>query len=181
MRPDAEDRLGMEGDDAHAVDRPPTCISGRRPDGLAKGPRDDAPGSLAAFFAESAYLEAASVVAFERLAGELAALGAPHRARGPRPPQPRRRDTPRRAHASLSWDVAAWLEPRLTETERQQLDVVRSAARRDLSGPLQREPHHDLRTAAGLPGAREAQQLLASLVTTLTPLPAAGPRRSLPH
>ena len=85
------------------------------------------------------------------------------------------------AHASLSWDVAARLDPRLTEAERQQLEVVRSGALRDLFGALQREPHDDLRTAAGLPGAREAQQLLASLVTTLTPLPAAGPRRSLPH
>ena len=77
--------------------------------------------------------------------------------------------------------MAAWLEPRLTEAEREQLDVVRSGALRDRSGALQREPHHDLRTAAGLPGAREAQQLLASLVTTLTPLTAAEPRRSLPH
>ncbi len=123
----------------------------------------------------------------------LRSLGAPTelvaRARRSRDDETRHavRDAMRRiaddetTHASLSWDVAAWLEPCLTEAERQQLEIVRSGALRDLSGALQREPHHDLRTAADLPGAREAQQLLASLVTTRTPLPAAGPRRSLPH
>jgi hypothetical protein len=56
----------------------PKCVSGRRPEGLAPHARrcDDA---LGAFFAECAYLEAASVPAFERLARELRAHGAPAR------------------------------------------------------------------------------------------------------
>jgi hypothetical protein len=56
----------------------PNCVSGRRPEGLAPHARtcDDA---LGAFFAECAYLEAASVPAFERLARELRAHGAPTR------------------------------------------------------------------------------------------------------
>ena len=56
----------------------PNCVSGRRPEGLAPHARrcEDAVG---AFFAECAYLEAASVPAFERLARELRAHGAPAR------------------------------------------------------------------------------------------------------
>jgi hypothetical protein len=84
------------------------------------------------------------------------------------------------AHASLSWDVAAWLEPRLTEAERQQLHDARRDALRELAGTLRREPRHDLRTAAGLPGTHEAKQLLASLVTTLAPVLPPSPA-SLPH
>jgi hypothetical protein len=225
----------------HTVTRPPTCISGRRPTGLVAGASDGAHGSLAAFFAESAYLEAASVVAFERLADELAARGAPAalvaRARRSRDDETRHADvmngfarglggTPRSlevaeaqprsllamalenavegciretfgalvahyqattagsrevrdamrliaedetAHASLSWDVAAWLEPRLSESERQELDAARQLALRELAASLLREPSHELRTAAGLPDAREAQQLLAGLALTLAP------------
>ena len=60
--------------DCHS-DPIPTAICGRRPAGLA---RVAARGSaLGAHFASAAHLEAASVVAFERLAGELRGHGAP--------------------------------------------------------------------------------------------------------
>jgi hypothetical protein len=51
-------------------------ISGRRPAGLARA-RIRAQSALAAFLASAAHLEAASVVAFEQLAADLARLGAP--------------------------------------------------------------------------------------------------------
>jgi len=58
-----------------------TCIyscpvTGRRPEGLASKPIEG-PDAAARFLAQSAYLEAASVDAFERLAQELRAHGAP--------------------------------------------------------------------------------------------------------
>jgi hypothetical protein len=58
----------------------PNCAIGRRPEGL-HAPRaahtGDECDAVGRFFAEAAHLEAASVVAFERLAEELTALGAP--------------------------------------------------------------------------------------------------------
>jgi hypothetical protein len=58
----------------------PNCAIGRRPEGLvartAEGGADVCDG-IGRFFAEAAHLEAASVVAFERLAEELGSLGAP--------------------------------------------------------------------------------------------------------
>ena len=54
----------------------PNCVSGRRPAGLARG-ASRAGNDVGAFFAECARLEAASVVAFERMARELRAHGAP--------------------------------------------------------------------------------------------------------
>lgn len=58
----------------------PNCAVGRRPKGLhpPRDARENAEGdAVGCFFAEVAHLEAASVVAFERLAEDLAALGAP--------------------------------------------------------------------------------------------------------
>ncbi len=52
------------------------CV-GRRPPGLAPTTAARASGPEASFLAECATLEAASVIAFERLAGELSTLGAP--------------------------------------------------------------------------------------------------------
>lgn len=53
------------------------CVIGRRPVGLHAADLRFSAGSLGAYFAHAAHLEAASVVAFERLARELSALGAP--------------------------------------------------------------------------------------------------------
>ena len=58
------------------IARDSACI-GRVPDGLASVPADEGRSLLGDFLARAAHLEAASVVAFERLAAELSALGAP--------------------------------------------------------------------------------------------------------
>lgn len=55
----------------------PGCVFGRKPAGLCAETRGSADDALGRFFAEAAYLEAASVYAFERLEEELRALGAP--------------------------------------------------------------------------------------------------------
>ena len=52
------------------------CAVGRRPAGLLAVERRFEVGTLAAFFAQAAHLEAASVYAFERLARELTSLNA---------------------------------------------------------------------------------------------------------
>jgi hypothetical protein len=54
--------------------------TGRRPEGLSD-PHATGPGAAARFLAQTAYLEAASVDAFDRLAFELEAHGAPERLR----------------------------------------------------------------------------------------------------
>lgn len=53
----------------------PNCAIGRRPEGLVRAPSHGE--GVGAFFADAARLEAASVIAFERLANELRAHGAP--------------------------------------------------------------------------------------------------------
>jgi hypothetical protein len=55
---------------------PNECGAGRRPRGL-RAPQNDGRDAPAVWLARAAHLEAASVVAFERLAGELHLLGAP--------------------------------------------------------------------------------------------------------
>jgi hypothetical protein len=52
---------------------------GRRPEGLVDPSREGARDLVAGWLAENAHLEAASIVAFDRLRGELEALGAPRR------------------------------------------------------------------------------------------------------
>jgi hypothetical protein len=53
------------------------CVTGRRPEGLQRASQRSAPSAVAAYFGECAHLEAASIVAFERMRAELGALGAP--------------------------------------------------------------------------------------------------------
>jgi hypothetical protein len=53
------------------------CTTGRRPDGLQPISRPSCKSPVAVFFGECAQLEAASIVAFERMRAELVALGAP--------------------------------------------------------------------------------------------------------
>jgi len=71
------------------------------------------------------------------------------------------------AHASLSWDVAAWLEPRLSADERRQLDRARAEALAELAVSVAREPCRELTASAGVPHAEAAGQLLAALASTL--------------
>ncbi|TKC90568.1 ferritin-like domain-containing protein [Polyangium fumosum] len=58
------------------IERDSACI-GRVPAGLTSAPADEGRSLLGDFLARAAHLEAASVIAFERLAAELSALGAP--------------------------------------------------------------------------------------------------------
>jgi hypothetical protein len=58
----------------------PCPVDGRRPEGLASQ-RFEGPNEAAVFLAQTAYLEAAAVDAFERLTRELEAHGAPKRLR----------------------------------------------------------------------------------------------------
>ena len=55
----------------------PGCVAGRRPGGLVAQRSGECADPVGRFFAEAAHLEAASIHAFERLAGELLDLGAP--------------------------------------------------------------------------------------------------------
>lgn len=55
----------------------PNCAIGRKPAGLVAREASRCADGLGRFFAEAAYLEAASVVSFDRLADELTSLGAP--------------------------------------------------------------------------------------------------------
>src|SRR5262249_21768169 len=67
---------------ARLKDGDPNCAVGRRPEGLvrrAPTARIATSDALGDYLAEMAYLEAASVPAFERLARELRAHGAPAR------------------------------------------------------------------------------------------------------
>lgn len=204
---------------------------GRRPPGLAAAP-GCAP-DVAGFLAHAAWLEAASVPAFERLAAELAALGAPAdliaRARAAADDEVRHAAvmaahagtviapvelaaTPPRsafdvaldnavegcvheafaavlcrhqaaaatdpalaadlaaiaddecAHGDLAWDLAAWLEPRLTPAERAQVAAARAAALASLPGLAVREATHLAPAAAalGLPSPSQAAHLAAA-------------------
>jgi hypothetical protein len=53
------------------------CVAGRRPEGLQSRASAPGQGAAADYFLECAHLEAASVVAFERMRAELTAHGAP--------------------------------------------------------------------------------------------------------
>lgn len=213
----------------------PNCAVGRRPSGLvcgeARGDASDG-ATLGGYFAEMAHLEAASVVAFERLAAELRAHGAPmelaRRAErsardevrhakatarlakrfGGEPERPVVGETGARAlfdvalenavegcvretfgalvatyqaesaadaqvasilrgiardetrHAALAWDVAAWIEPSLTEAERARVREARRAAVDELARQLAVEPGDEVARTAGAPRARAARAML---------------------
>ena len=66
-------------------------------------------------------------------------------------------------HASIAWQLAAWLAPRLTSQERAQVDVERAAAVVELETELNDAPPEAIREALGLPARAEAQSLLRSM------------------
>jgi len=70
-------------------------------------------------------------------------------------------------HAALSWDLADWLEARLTEEERSQLAVARARALADLYDALEEEPSLGERREAGMPSREVARGLLRALDSTL--------------
>ncbi len=219
-------------------DGDPNCAIGRRPVGLRERVLDvdrDAQDALARFFGDAAYLEAASVFAFERLEEELERLGAPAdlieaarvsrddevrharmtssiaRRFGAKVTEPAVGETKERTpfeialenavegcvretygalvahwqarnagdraiacimqaiaedetrHAALAWDVASWLEPRLSPLERRAVNEARERAKRELRAELEREVDTDLVAIAGMPRAADAVALLDAL------------------
>ncbi|MEZ4406626.1 MAG: hypothetical protein R3A52_09135 [Polyangiales bacterium] len=213
-------------------------VPGRRTEGL-RAATPDAPDAVGRWLARAAHMEAASVLAFTTLAGELAALGAPEalvtaarrgadderrharvmgrlarRAGAVVPPVEVDAPVARSAfavalenavegcvhetwaamealaqsvtatregvaaamgpiaddemrHASLAWDVAAWLEPRLTDAEREAVNDARATARASLEARVARGHDAELTEALGLPGPALAARLAASLHAAL--------------
>lgn len=70
-------------------------------------------------------------------------------------------------HASLAWQVAAWLEPRLSEAERAAVREAREDARAALEAGVARGYDPVLGEALGLPPPELAARLVASLHAAL--------------
>jgi len=70
------------------------------------------------------------------------------------------------AHAALSWDVARWLEARLTPEEREQVARERVAAEGQLERELEEgHPPEAWRATLGLPSREEARAILRGMHT----------------
>lgn len=70
-------------------------------------------------------------------------------------------------HAALSWEIAAWIEPRLTDAERAELSIARARAFSELRAEAETEPSPRLVDVAGLPDASTALALLDHLAATI--------------
>jgi len=70
-------------------------------------------------------------------------------------------------HASLAWQVAAWLEPQLTEAERAAVREAREGARAALEARVARGYDASIEEALGLPSPEIAARLVASLHAAL--------------
>jgi hypothetical protein len=70
-------------------------------------------------------------------------------------------------HAALSWDVAMFLESRLTNEERAQVAEVRRAAIRELAEELSVPGCDEVRAVAGIPAPEVATYMLARLTPFL--------------
>lgn len=212
---------------------------GRRPAGLLHGSLPVACSEAGDYFASCAHLEAASVLAFEQLARDLARLGAPRglveqalrsaleevgharimgalaerfgsesiRARvAPLPERPalaiaienategcvretfgalvacyQAQASPDRRvraamariaedetrHAELSWRIAEWLEPSLSEAEQAAICAARSAAFAELQRAPLPKLSHEARRLIGMPDEATASTLLAQLRVAL--------------
>ena len=66
-------------------------------------------------------------------------------------------------HAALALDLAAWLEPHLSEAERAQVKAERQRARIQLEAQLLVAPDMETRAVAGLPSAAQAAALTTAL------------------
>jgi hypothetical protein len=66
-------------------------------------------------------------------------------------------------HAAIAWQVAAWLEPRLSAAERREIDEARRQALAGLRAELAQDPPEELSKITGLPSACEALRLLQAL------------------
>jgi hypothetical protein len=70
-------------------------------------------------------------------------------------------------HAALSWRIAEWIEPRLSETERTALRIARARAVLALRDEAHLAHADELEHAAGLPDTRRALALLDHLASTI--------------
>ena len=70
-------------------------------------------------------------------------------------------------HAELSWRIAAWIEPRLSDAERRELELARSGAIGELRAEMAIAPDPELVRVVGLPSARIASALLDHVAETL--------------
>lgn len=70
-------------------------------------------------------------------------------------------------HAALSWEIAAWIEPRLSDAERAELTLEKARAFADLRTEAELSPDPRLVDLAGLPDAETAQTLLTHLADTI--------------
>lgn len=70
-------------------------------------------------------------------------------------------------HAGLSWEIAAWLEPQLTEGERERLERAKRDAVRWLAHEVLAPPPAEIVRTAGMPPANVAARLVAQLDQTL--------------
>ena len=66
-------------------------------------------------------------------------------------------------HAELSWQLAAWAEARLTETERQRIRAAQRIALEELRQNCQGSVARELQNLAGLPGPVATDELLRQL------------------
>ena len=73
-------------------------------------------------------------------------------------------------HAELAWEVHGFLTSRLTTKERAEVESAREGALAELRRAVANEPGAELVRLAGLPTARVADRLLASLTHALEPL-----------
>jgi hypothetical protein len=70
-------------------------------------------------------------------------------------------------HAELAWSIDAWLRPRLSADEQEQVSEARARAVAELSRDLETPLPQAERERLGLPGAQEASQLLRQLDRSL--------------
>ena len=70
-------------------------------------------------------------------------------------------------HAALAWDVAQWVEGRLSDAERVRVNEARREAIETLRRELATSPSDALVDRAGMPDAKEAGRLLDALESTL--------------
>ncbi len=61
-------------------------------------------------------------------------------------------------HAALAWDVASWLQERLSEDERSAIEKARARAIDELRASLEIAPAAELQTVAGMPDAALARR-----------------------
>jgi rubrerythrin len=66
-------------------------------------------------------------------------------------------------HGALAWEVAAWLETKLTEAERRLVREARHRALADLMVELEQDPGEDLARAVGLPNSAVATALCRAM------------------